>query len=495
MITFTRDWRGYAKGSSVSTLADTIEALAVAEGAAIYGGVAGPLNSYLDADNRVQAQVDAGGKAQVLMGTAPTLPVRGYPVLSGIRAADALSVVNATVTDVSRVAPDGTLLQGIRVTATGASTNASIDLALRSNTFANGRLSLLAYQDPSALNLTTQPGVAWSLADGVGFANWLTTGPVSWLKGWWGLHPAVPASNSQHKWTTGGGAPAFGSTAFTRVRLRLNYTTTEQPWMEFYEMNYQQDVAKSWVALTIDDGYDTAYTLGAPTLEKYGMRGSFSIIADLIGTAGYMTLPQLQDLVARGHEMVVHGPIGGTGSLANYSGSADKYSAVLADIISHQSYLVNNGLAKKGSERCYIYPQGYYQFSNADQTISNAVAALNMVGGRAAGTGIQTKRTIRGQGSLLLPIIGHTWTSTPSEAANITAIQASINAAATDKCDVTLMNHKFVTGAAAASLEIQVSNYELILQSIADNISAGTQEQVLFSELLFSTANVRRPAA
>lgn len=63
MITFTRDWRGYAKGSSVGTLADTIEALAVAEGAAIYGGVAGPLNSYLDADNRVQAQVDGGGNA------------------------------------------------------------------------------------------------------------------------------------------------------------------------------------------------------------------------------------------------------------------------------------------------------------------------------------------------------------------------------------------------------------------------------------------------
>lgn len=61
MITFTRDWRGYAKGSSVGTLADTIEALAVAEGAAIYGGVAGPLNSYLDADNRVQAQVDGAG--------------------------------------------------------------------------------------------------------------------------------------------------------------------------------------------------------------------------------------------------------------------------------------------------------------------------------------------------------------------------------------------------------------------------------------------------
>lgn len=63
MITFTRDWRGYAKGSSVGTLEATMEALAVAEGAAAYGGVAGPLNSYLGRTNAVQAQVDEGGNA------------------------------------------------------------------------------------------------------------------------------------------------------------------------------------------------------------------------------------------------------------------------------------------------------------------------------------------------------------------------------------------------------------------------------------------------
>lgn len=65
MITFTRSWRGYAAGTSVSTLADTIEALAVAEGAATYGGVSYPPNSYLDADNRTQALVDGGGKTFV----------------------------------------------------------------------------------------------------------------------------------------------------------------------------------------------------------------------------------------------------------------------------------------------------------------------------------------------------------------------------------------------------------------------------------------------
>lgn len=66
MITFTRSWRGYAAGTSVSTLADTIEALAVAEGAAVYGGVSYPPNSYLDADNRTQAMVDGAGNSIVL---------------------------------------------------------------------------------------------------------------------------------------------------------------------------------------------------------------------------------------------------------------------------------------------------------------------------------------------------------------------------------------------------------------------------------------------
>ena len=48
MITFTRDWRGYAGGSSVGTLAATIEAIAVAEGAARYGGVSGAMPSQVD---------------------------------------------------------------------------------------------------------------------------------------------------------------------------------------------------------------------------------------------------------------------------------------------------------------------------------------------------------------------------------------------------------------------------------------------------------------
>lgn len=61
MITFTRDWHGYSTGSSISTLADTIEAQAVSEGAAVYGGASFPPNSSLDANNNVTGLVGPDG--------------------------------------------------------------------------------------------------------------------------------------------------------------------------------------------------------------------------------------------------------------------------------------------------------------------------------------------------------------------------------------------------------------------------------------------------
>ena len=83
MITFTRSWRGYAAGTSVSTLADTIEALAVAEGAATYGGASYPLNSFLDADNRAQALVEGAGNVVNLGATTSTWANRAALVTAG----------------------------------------------------------------------------------------------------------------------------------------------------------------------------------------------------------------------------------------------------------------------------------------------------------------------------------------------------------------------------------------------------------------------------
>jgi hypothetical protein len=55
------------------------------------------------------------------------------------------------------------------------------------------------------------------------------------------------------------------------------------------------------------------------------------------------------------------------------------------------------------------------------------------------------------------------------------------------------MLHKFVTGAAAAATEINMTNLETLLQAIADNRAAGTQDVVLFSRLAYAMAGLERP--
>lgn len=418
---------------------------------------------------------------------------RGYVVAADIRQALLAGSSNATVTNVERVAPDGTKLRGIRMTA-NAGTNCSIDLTIRGSTFSTGRISALVYADP-ANGGGLDPTATFWVGDDASFTNAYNCSGIQFTaKGWGLINPGLTAGSANNKWAVGSGAPSWGTTTFVRLRLRLDYSAAQTPWIELYEVHYNEDAPKSWVSISIDDGYATAYTLGAPALERYGMRGSFGIIADKIGQGGYMTLPQLQDLVSRGHECVVHGPIGGTGSLANYSASPTKAQDVANDLSYHRNYLIANGLNTRGSANVYVYPQGYDRFSASDDTIRNALESIGFVGGRRAGPSRQPKRNTRGSASFTLPIIGHTWTSTPAEAANITAIVASINNAAAEKYDAVLMLHKFVTGAAADSLEIQVSNLETILQAIADNQFAGTQEPVLLSRMVYSAAGLQCPA-
>lgn len=418
---------------------------------------------------------------------------RGYVVAADLRAANIAASANCTVTDVERTAGDGTKLRGIRMTASGG-TACTVDLTIRSATFATGRVSSLIYSDPAAAG-GLDPTITLWVADGAGFTNAFNrNGMVLSARGWAQIAPGDAAGSAANKWAVGAGAPTWGSTSFTRLRYTLSYTSGQTPWIEIYEVAYNEDAPKSWIPISIDDGYDTAYTLGAPALERYGMRGSFGIIADKIGQGGYMTLTQLKDLVARGHECVVHGPIGGTGSLANYSASPTKAADVANDLNYHRNFLIANGLNTRGSANVYVYPQGYDRFSASDDTIRDALESIGFVGGRRAGPGRQQKRNTRGSAAFTHPIIGHTWTSSGAEAANITAIVASINNAAAEKYDAVLMLHRFVTGAAADSLEIQVSNLELILQAIADNTLAGTQESVLFSRLAYSSAGLQRPA-
>jgi peptidoglycan/xylan/chitin deacetylase (PgdA/CDA1 family) len=62
------------------------------------------------------------------------------------------------------------------------------------------------------------------------------------------------------------------------------------------------------IVLTFDDGYSDNYTNAFPLLWKYGFIGTFFIITDFVTTErpGYMTWPQLQEMVAEGMEISSH---------------------------------------------------------------------------------------------------------------------------------------------------------------------------------------------
>lgn len=107
MITFTRDWRGYAKGTSVATIPATLEAVAVAEGAATYGGIGDPPNTMLDKDGNVTGLVDGAGNQlflnrgyrTVLFGDSMTETEYGMAVASSASYAALTGVLTVNFTN------------------------------------------------------------------------------------------------------------------------------------------------------------------------------------------------------------------------------------------------------------------------------------------------------------------------------------------------------------------------------------------------------------
>lgn len=61
------------------------------------------------------------------------------------------------------------------------------------------------------------------------------------------------------------------------------------------------------VALTYDDGLKDHHDLAAPVLERYGIRATFNLITDKIGSDGkFMSWDDARDLVGRGHDLASH---------------------------------------------------------------------------------------------------------------------------------------------------------------------------------------------
>ena len=440
------------------------------------------------ATDAVGNPVGIGAGAKTVNINRTDLAPEGFPLVFAPLVGHQAASANATLANVSRVSGDGKNLNGLSITA-NAGTNCSVDFNVTSTTIASGLVGFLFYVTVPAGEVIAP---TFYLADGSGFTNAYSRNTSIYQTGWYYFCPGKPTDSQTPKWGVVSGTPAFGTTGFTRIRVRLDYSSGKTPNIELYGVFEAPKPSVSKVAFVLDDGWLTQYTVAAPIFERYRAPMTCAIIAGLVDVnPAYMTLAQLKDLKARGHQIAVHGPTGGTGSLLNYSGDANPKASVLADLAYHQSYVVNNGLAENGSERCYVYPQGYYQFSNGDTRIIDAMKSLGFIGARGVAGNLDPMKPVHGYDPFsTLFVAGHSWSSS-DETGNITAIIARINEAAASGRDVLIMMHKFLTTTPTDVMEIQDTNLIKILEAVAKNRQAGTQKFSYLSDILFSHAGLQ----
>lgn len=144
--------------------------------------------------------------------------------------------------------------------------------------------------------------IAFSNESGT-FTNWNYLGYGSSGGGVWkGLYYInLPISKS----SVGGGSFATSGVIQT-IRLRILSSYKNQGGVvKFRGLNVSK-MGRPKVAICFDDGYASQYTEAFRYMSRYGIPGTIAVVPDFVGTAGKVTLSQLQSMYAAGWAVVGH---------------------------------------------------------------------------------------------------------------------------------------------------------------------------------------------
>jgi len=351
-----------------------------------------------------------------------------------------------------------------------------------------GRLSCLFYvANPAAFN-----SLVLLLGDNAYTNHFSATISVvqQGMPGWYfatidppatGAYSSLSALTDQRRWTVGGGTPDFASTSFINLRMRFNFPASPNSTVYMAGVWYGEKNVTPSIVVTADDGYVTQYEALAPLCERYGLRLSMGLIGNLIGQSGYMTSSQLQELVARGHECVIHGNPSPTGNLSDYATVA----AIRADIAANREAIRRHGLFRGGNdERCYVYPQGVYQHAAGDTRIVDAIKAEGIIGARGT---TAYSQNLAGRFSAFnnrfnLTTVGHLWDAA-DEAANVARVILRMQQAVSEGRSPILVFHKIVASPSNI-IEITAANAAAILEAASELVRSGSARGESLSDLL-----------
>jgi hypothetical protein len=266
----------------------------------------------------------------------------------------------------------------------------------------------------------------------------------------------VSLARDQFGGTTG--APNWDTKPFTVVEIRMvqNSATAVDVYVDSCYAGFK---AQPKLVIYADDGYASWHDLAIPELNARGLRATHGIIAAKIDVATYMTSAQLEALYTTGHDLVVHGET-----------ALDLVGDIGAEIAANQNFLLTNGWTRGAYH--YVYPNGVYQLSPGDLTITNALRArgFNLARGTASPRWWNSAYGL-GDQDYHLPIIGGLATDAPA------TLLARVNNAVTRGDNAAVMFHRIVA-AGATGIEYNIADLITFLDGVEALVNAGSLEVV-----------------
>lgn len=154
-----------------------------------------------------------------------------------------------------------------------------------------------------------------------------------------------------HTTTNGTGVTAADLADVRNIRFELHSTSGGAASMDIRDLRWHPwpypNGAKAGILMVFDDGLAAHYTEAFRVMRPLGLVGSVGVISASVGTTGYATLSQLQEMQAAGWEHSAHGPTG----LSGQSASAQRTAMRAA-----RDYLTANGMP--GGRGFFAYPGG-----------------------------------------------------------------------------------------------------------------------------------------
>jgi peptidoglycan/xylan/chitin deacetylase (PgdA/CDA1 family) len=197
------------------------------------------------------------------------------------------------------------------------------------------------------------------------------------------------------------------------------------------------------VSITLDDGWPSQYTAARPVLNQHGIHATYFLVTEGIrnGWTGYMTVPQIQTLIAEGNEIGSH-------TMNHVDLTTLSAAQVQTELSGSQAWLKSRfGLA---SVPAFASPYGAYNDS--------VLATIKQSYG--------SHRTVNGGQNFRDTNILQLRAYDVNTRVNVDTVRTWLDKAAADKSWVILTFHQFVSGTPTQPTEINLAHFSEILDYI-----------------------------